>query len=280
MVMVTADGERNGASLNRALSFGTTKTIHLLGWVVVLLAVLAQLAGPTAAAMVAALYFACGLPHGASNEQRASLSAFAPLEIVAYVVTGMAAAAFIFAEPVAGLILFLALSAWHFASDRRDHTLVTGVGIALLLVGGSALFRRSATADVFASLIGTTVPNPVMSIIAAAGALGCLLALHTVWKEPRARNLALTAIGAPLLLDPVLAVGLLFLLFHAGPAQIEQVRNFGLRAVRHAAGWPSIAALAIAIAGCLLVAYGGLPMPILAAIFGGMTVPHMLTLRL
>ena len=249
-----------------------------LPFVIGALAVAAQSIGQTAAIGMGLVFFLLGTAHGAGDEQDGAIRRFGVWAALAYIVAGLAIAAFFALMPLAGLTLFLSLSVWHFA--RSDPTsLHRGLAFAALATGGSMLFRFAETAAIFAALVGELAPLPWLYVWAIIGAAGVGLAAVHLWRHPRDLAIWMT-LGAVALLHPVLAVGMAFLLGHALPLQREQVERHGLRAVIAAQGPTTLLAMLGAAALAALWLNGWLPLTLLAALAFGLATPHMLSERL
>ena len=252
----------------------------LLSWGAIFLAALAQLAGAPWATGFGLLFFLLGLAHGAGDENEGSIARIKAIHAVAYLVIGAAIAGLFLVAPLAGLVLFLALSAWHFARSDFTFAPLTRFAIAGLAVGGSALFRQNETAAVFAFLIGGDVPSSIIRLLALIGGLGAGCALLALFKSNRGFGHAIIALLAAVLLQPVLAVGLIFLVTHAIPVQQRQLTAYGRRAVIDAVLLPSAAAIIGAVVVAVLVTQDLLALPVAVALAFGMATPHMLTERL
>ena len=242
------------------------------------LAAVAQIRGEGAAVGFGLLLFLTGVAHGAGDEQGGAIRPFRLVGAVAYIVAGLAVAALFVAFPLAGLTLFLLLSAWHFAHSSGE-SLARRLGFALSAIGGSALWRMAETAAVFEAALGVTPPQGWMVALAAIGSAGLLLTAWSLAKSWRDTVLWSTII-ATAFLHPVLAVGLAFAAGHALPIQQAQIRRHGWRDVLAAEGPTTAIALAGVLAMALLVLTNHLALPLAAALAFGMATPHMLSERL
>ena len=139
--------------------------------------------------------------------------------------------------------------------------------------------RFDETASVFAAHLGGPLPQTWLYGVAAMGLAGLALAAVSLSRNPRDPVLIATAIAIAAL-HPVLAVGTAFLVGHALPLQIEQARRHGWGAVLRAQWATSAIAFGGTAAFAVLYAKGLLPLPIVAALAFGFTVPHMLSERL
>ena len=241
-------------------------------WPIALVAVIAQLAGHAATIWTGLALFLLGFAHGAAEEAGDTLRAPAPATIAFYLVTGAAFAALYLALPLVGLAAFLALSCWHFARSDTGLPPISNAAIAVLSIGGTALFQPVATAAIFAAMIGAAPPHWFMFPLAIAGAGGVLLSLASL----RASIIPLIAAAACALVHPVLAVGAIFLAAHALPVQAAQARQSGWHAVLSAQAPATLAALVGSAALVALYLTGNVPLGWLVAAALGMALPHVL----
>ena len=246
----------------------------------VLVAGVAQLSGEAATNVLGLCFFLLGLAHGAGVEDETGLRRIGALQALAYLASGAAVAGLFLFNPLAGLVLFLALSAWHFAVSECGMAKLSRRAVALLAVGGSAFFRPNDTAAIFALVTGGPVPSAVMTILSATGTAGAVLAVCATARGSTGYGHALMAFAATLVFAPVLAVGLVFLLAHALPVQLRQIAAYGSTAVWRAVALPTSVAVVGAAGLAAMVAYGWIGLPLAAAIAFGMATPHMLTDRI
>ncbi len=225
-------------------------------------------------------FFLVGLAHGAGDENEGKIARITAVHGGAYLLTGAAVAGLFLFAPLAGLTLFLALSAWHFGRSDCAFSLITRYAIAGLAVGGSALFQPDTTAEVFAVIAAEDVPVNMIRVLALLGLIGSGCTLYAVMRGLRGFGHAVIVLASTALLYPVLAVGLIFLIAHAVPVQQRQVINYGRLAVWRAVALPSVVAVVGAVIMALLVVTGQLALPIAIALAFGMATPHMLTERL
>ena len=245
-----------------------------------MLAALAQIVGgawPTAAGL---LFFVLGLAHGAGDENDGAIARITIIHALAYLVAGAAVAGLFLAAPLAGLVLFLALSAWHFARSDCALAAMTRYAIAGLAVGGSALFRQTETLAIFGYVTGADFPSSLIRILAVIGGAGAACAGVALVRSNRGFGHAIIALAAVALLHPVLAVGLIFLVAHAIPVQQRQLATYGRGVVVRAVAVPSIVATVGALLIGGMVLQGILAAPFAIALAFGMATPHMLTERL
>ena len=246
----------------------------------VTLGVVAQIAGDGWAVLAGLVFFVMGLAHGAGDENEGGIARIKLVHAAAYLVTGAAVAALFLFAPLAGLALFLALSAWHFARSDCAFDPLTRYAIAGLAVGGSALFRPGETAEVFAVIVSGEVPALVIRVLALLGVAGTGGAAWALVKGLRGFGHAVIALAATVLFNPVLAVGLIFLTAHAIPVQQRQIANYGRSTVWRAVALPTLIATLGALGIAALVWTGHLALSIAIALAFGMATPHMLTERL
>ena len=252
----------------------------LVAWGALVLAILAQVAGEAWAIGAGLALFAAGLAHGAGDENDGVLRAYSPALVAAYVVVGAAIAALFVASPLAGLALFLVLSAWHFARSDIAMDPLSRYAIAALASGGSALFWHHTTEDVFGVIVGAPPPGLFTDLLLLVGVAGTGAAAWALIKGRAGSGHAVIAVLACAAFHPVLAVGLIFLTAHAIPIQQRQIARYGLGAVLRAVAWPTVIATVGAVAIAVAVLQGWLVLPLALAFAFGMATPHMLTERL
>ena len=210
--------------------------------------------GPGAAPFAASL-FVIGMAHGAADlavfrrmvrgwPRRRSVAA-----ALGYLAVDGLALLVLLAAPVVALSMFLFVSVLHFGATRRaglvrravrgggayrvsfhGADIATGYGEAAAVVLTGFLLHPAATAAVFADLRqiagGTAAfPLPVVQAAAVVATLGLAAAAAAaayglLRRRPDAGWRSATLLGivtAHLLLPPLAAVGVLFLVWHAGP---------------------------------------------------------------
>ena len=252
----------------------------LLSWGAVVLAAIAQLIGEGAAIAAGLVFFLAGLAHGAGDENGGRMARFSLVFAAAYLLVGLAIAAGFLLAPLAGLSLFLALSAWHFARSDNRMAAEARFAIAGLATGGSALLRPDTTREVFSLVIGQEVPSAWFLLVTLAGVFGVIAALAASAKSRRGFGHALVALLSVALLHPVLAVGVIFLTAHAIPIQQRQIAEHGAPRVWQAVALPTAVATLGAVAIALAVWVGWLDLEVAIALAFGLATPHMLTERL
>ena len=220
-----------------------------------------------------------GLAHGAVEESADGLSPVGVGQGIIYLVAAAAIFCFWVASPLAALALFLGLSAWHFTVSSEQSRL-PALSVALIAIGGSALFRSGETWAIFELMVGGAVPQTFMVGLSILGAAGCLLAAASVLRD---RNLFLelaSAVIAVAVLQPVLAVAFVFFALHALPVTLRLCRSHGADRFRRAALLPTaLAASGMAILAFIAMA-ASLDVRFVAAILIALATPHMLIDRL
>ncbi|MEE4201480.1 Brp/Blh family beta-carotene 15,15'-dioxygenase [Erythrobacter sp.] len=247
--------------------------------VLLAIASLAEGMGGAASMIVAAAFFLAGLAHGTLVERGGALFATSNPEATGYLVVAAAIAAFWLAAPLLGLALFLSLSAWHFAGEEAESPLATRA-IALIAVGGSALFQPEATRAVFADLTGAAIPPLFLWGVAAAGAVGVVMVLLTAVRREPPAILGVLALTAVAWLSPVLAVAFVFLALHALPVTSRLFDLYGVQSTFEASAPATLLALTGMGALALALGSGVLDSASAAALLIGLATPHMLVDRL
>lgn len=240
------------------------------------LALTAQAIDFRAGVALALILFIAGLAHGAADEGDGEIMRPSLIMTGGYILVALAVASVFIAAPLAGLTLFLALSTWHFAEDFRADR----IAVALLTVGGSALFRTEATGATFALLLSSEMPAFYMTVLAGFGALGLVFMAWATVRQDCGWIGPLLAIAATWLLEPALAVGFIFFALHALPQHMRQFSEHGAQPVLYAMLPTSTIAAIGAIGTIAAVAVGFVPITLAAALGFGLATPHMLADRL
>ncbi|WP_435418479.1 Brp/Blh family beta-carotene 15,15'-dioxygenase [Parerythrobacter aurantius] len=243
-------------------------------------ATIAQLAGEHWAIAMGIVLFALGFSHGAGEEDSGAIRSYRFQAIIAYLLVGSGVAALYLAFPLSGLVVFFLLSAWHFARCEPALGKWSGLAIAGLAIGGSALFRPAETEQVLSLVVSGSVPAFFMTLLTWAGGLGSVAAVAALLTRSRGAMLVIVALIATAMLQPVLAVGLVFLVCHAIPVLQRQLEDYGADAVWAATAWPTVTATLGAAALVLLVLTAGIDLRLAVALALGLATPHMLTERL
>lgn len=240
-----------------------------------LLCIAASAASPTLAALLALALVLAGTPHGGGDASDGRLRPPGLSFALAYLMRAVAVGALFLAAPVAGLLAFLLLSAWHFAAEMPGDAFVRA-GHGLLPVGGGALFQGTATAGVFGAIANAPIPPAMMAALAAAGAIGCAAWAVAVARRGMPAFDAVVVVAAFALLPPVLAVAFYFGLVHGPAATGRMIDAHGLAATRRALTATGIAGM-LAVTGLTVAWWAGLlPVWLVAAILVGFAVPHMI----
>lgn len=254
-------------------------------------------------AILAVGLLSTGVPHGAVDHARMAPAlrlrlgrAWLPVFLVAYLAIAGAVAALWLTAPVAGLSLFLAMSAHHFGRGDADDGLGVVVHGSLPILAPCAA-HPDAVSGLFATLTAVGASSwqaalrdaqPVLALAACV-----LIALHLVRRR---RNggvtlevLAVAAAGA--ILPPLVSFSIYFCVWHA-PRHILQVAQ-ELRPgplLRSLAGFARDAMpMTLATAGLGAIAFAWLPpgQPpsdrLLQVVFVGLaalTVPHLVVTNL
>ena len=251
-----------------------------MSWTAAGAAVIAQFASVEAAIWLGLVFFLFGLAHGAGDEQDGDIGPIGLLHAAAYLIIGGAVAGLFLIVPLCGVALFFGLSAWHFFRSERRFAPYSRVAIAGLAVGGSALFRPDETTAVLSFVTGSTIPDLFSRVLAIVGATGASSGLIAVVKRSSGSGHAVVALLATAMLQPVLAVGLVFLIAHAIPVQERQINAYGAARVARAVALPTALASVGAIVIALAVTNGLIEPYLAVALAFGMATPHMLTERL
>lgn len=251
----------------------------LLAMAAVCAAVVAQVVGGAFSTAVALMLFAAGMLHGAGDEDEERIRPFSLAHAAGYIAFASAVASLYLVSPVSGLISFLAISGWHFATSRCGFDRSSHLAIGGCTIGGGALFHGAQTAKVFGSITGEPIPGLLMAVLALAGLVGVACAGYALLRMARGAAHAVTGGLAVLLADPVLAVALIFFVAHALPTHRQQISEHGLEDVRRATLPTGLLALTGSLILVALAAAGLVTLPFAAAIAFGLATPHMLTER-
>ena len=246
------------------------------------LASLAGGAGQLAYALVVGL--GLGLLHGASD-----LRLVPPARRLAflgcYLATALACLLCWQLAGTAALLLFLLLSAWHFAHEDELFTdRLTSLALGLFIVGGPALVHEAEVARLLALAMGPDAAGALAVGLASALALGGALALPVLllaaWHR-RCLRLAAT-LCAVVLAPPLVGFALGFYLLHAAPQTRVRQRLLGaptFKAYLHLT-WPILlgAAFFTLAGGLVFLLQERTGIRALFAVLAAFAVPHMLVL--
>ena len=235
-----------------------------------------------------------GLPHGAldlhltrhiGREQARGwhLAAF-----IGYVVTAALALVFWLQAPSFALIVFLAMSAWHFAGDWQDTAplalrVAAGAGIVTI----PALSHRDEVGNIFEVLLGADGQD-FAAILASAGValLPCIavMAIVSARRHPKAVFEILAVSGIALMLPPLVFFTLYFCGLHS-PRHLsnvaERLNLNGFWALMKAVA-PATLVVIVAAFALFFFVPSLFSTRFLTVIFAGLfalTVPHMLVIH-
>jgi beta-carotene 15,15'-dioxygenase len=181
---------------------------------------------PDAAMIIAlALIMLIGLPHGAADAWRLKQQ-WPRLHHYMVAMTLYAAVAFAFANvflhfPMASLIVFIIISAWHFGTyDAHKATRWAQLAIGSLFIFGPFLFWKASIEGYFLAIGLTTIQSSFLLNIGVyifiASALLTLLAAVLLFKQDRKPLLGcLLTLPVAMALPPLLSFSLYFCLLHA-----------------------------------------------------------------
>lgn len=246
---------------------------------------LASFLGNEAATACGAAFFLAGLGHGAAVEDATGLRRYTLVVAGAYIVFALAIAAVCIVAPAAGLIGFLALSAWHFSlshsgahsgADASDGSAFEGPALGLIAIGGSTLFWPDTTRAIFTAIIAQPFPDWAFLGLQALGLLGLGLAFWCVAQRGARAWMPIFAAAITLAFTPILAVGTIFFALHALPESRRQFARFGSSHVLRAAALPVLLAAVGAVGIIAAVMIADLPIAVAAALAIGLATPHMI----
>ncbi len=214
-------------------------------------------------------------------EDATGLRRYSLVEAIAYGVFALAITAVCLVAPTAGLISFLALSAWHFtlaysgAGNSADSS-IGALALGWIAIGGSAVFWPMTTAEIFAEIVSQPFPDWALVILRGLGACGMLLGGIAVLQRDTQAWMLILAVFATLAFPPILAVGFVFFVLHAMPETKRQMERFGVKHVLRSTLLPVLlACLGAVIIGYCIVS-GMVPLAVAAALAIGLATPHMI----
>lgn len=256
------------------------------GWLaLVLTAGLASLAGGAGQlAYALAVGLGLGLLHGASD-LRLVPPPRRPAFLGCYLATALACLLCWQWAGTAALLLFLLLSAWHFAhEDELFAGRLTSLALGLFIVGGPAVLHEAAVARLLALAMGpqasSALADWLANLLALGGALALPLLLLAAWQR-RCLWLAAT-LPAVVLAPPLVGFALGFYLLHAGPQTGVRQRLLGTPTLKVylQLTWPILlgAALFTLAGGLVFVLQERTGIRALFAVLAAFAVPHMLVL--
>ena len=240
--------------------------------------------------LAALLLVVGGLPHGASDHlvalpawRRRCGGAGLPTFLLAY----LALAGLVFAAwrlwPVAALLIFLALSAWHFAQeDTVGRSGWERIARGLMPVGLPALLHPAALTALLQPMVGGAAGDArlVAGVMAAAG-VGAVVAFAGWWRaDGRVPGAAWGSALALLACPPLLGFALFFACDHSRRAAGRRRTRLGLDRAGYAlACAPTVlgGAAVLAAAAWLLPSAGTAGWLVIG--LAALTVPHMVLVR-
>jgi Brp/Blh family beta-carotene 15,15'-monooxygenase len=213
-----------------------------------------------------------GLPHGALDLHVAkSLNLVSSFKsgfffMVCYVVIAAISILFWIKLPAIGLVLFLAVSLFHFASDWRDiMPNYAGTSLACIILSGPAIQHSEILVDIFSSLLlSIDEANKIILGMQALFGLSILLFLTylaTLIKSASKVNRwqiaeSVTLISGSLLLHPLIHFGLYFCLLHSPKHLLDVSSLLGIKLSKLVIISLPIVVLTLVIAIILYKIYG------------------------
>jgi Brp/Blh family beta-carotene 15,15'-monooxygenase len=202
------------------------------------------------------LMLAGGLPHG-GHDLLVARTLFrmhgAPLLLflAAYVAAAAAMAVLWWCAPLAAMLGFLALAAWHFSEDwtvPHDRLLRTAAGLAP--IAATVLGQREAVSRLFAQMTDPATGALTVALVTLVAPVALLVALVAIgmawqggsrrWASAQTAALALLAIAPPTIAFPVY-----FALLHSRRHIVAILDQFGATGLGGA--HPRIAAILLAL---------------------------------
>jgi beta-carotene 15,15'-dioxygenase len=179
----------------------------------------------TATIIALALIMLIGLPHGAADawllKQRWPRLRHYSMAAVLYAVSAFAFAIFFLHFPMAGLIIFIIISAWHFGTyDSHPAMQWSQLAIGSLFIFGPFLFWKASIESYFLAIGLTMMQSSFLlqigGYIFMISACIALLAALLLFKQDRKPLLGcLLALPVTIALPPLLSFSLYFCLLHA-----------------------------------------------------------------
>lgn len=254
------------------------------------------LSGHALVAVLAGAVAVAGLPHGALDPwvaRRTGLwrGRWGWLAFnVAYVAVAAAVAALWWLAPGPGLVLFLALSAWHFGGDwRKDLPGWARAAVGFALLALPAWRWPTQVGDAFTLLAGPDGARLAVGLGAAAPllAVAMVAAAALAWRQARASTLELAAVTTfALVLPPLVYFIVYFCALHSLRHLRVAARDADARSRWSMAGvallYTALTVLAAAVAWPWLVSGASTTASadsLLRLVFIGLaalTLPHML----
>lgn len=211
----------------------------------------------TQAGMV--LMLAGGLPHGGHDllVARRLFRMHGPglvLFVLAYMAAAGAMALAWWLMPLAAMLGFLALAAWHFSEDwqvPQDRLLRTAAGLAP--IAAAVLGQPAAVSRLFATMTdpGTgALALALVTLVAPVALLVAAVAIAMAWQSgsPRWASAQGTALVLLAVAPPTIAFPAYFALLHSRRHVIAILDAFGTAGIGHA--HPRVAATTLALIAC------------------------------
>lgn len=172
---------------------------------------------PIAANLIAIILFMGGVPHGAIERTQAAVKFIMPTPAYTalYLVFGILVFSSWLISPVGTLVLFLIISAWHFAMSEPDHR-----AIGLWVIIGSCLIYPAQTLQIFSMLTGSEAPSADMVTgakllaVLCAGVMVAEYALRRLSGSPVSALRLGFVVVLFVTLPPICAVAVYFFALH------------------------------------------------------------------
>lgn len=218
-----------------------------------------DLGGPLATQAGMLLMLAGGLPHGghdllAARQRWRMRGGALALFLACYVAAAAAMALAWWAAPLAAMLAFLALAAWHFSEDwelPRDRLLRTAAGLAP--IAAAVLGQRAAVAALFAAMTDPATGRlavALVTLVAPVALLVAAVAIAAAWQGGSRRWAAAQAAALLLLATapPTLAFPTYFALLHSRRHIIAILDEFGAHGTAQL--HPGLSAALLALLAC------------------------------
>ena len=251
------------------------------------LALLLALPADVQTGLAAALMVAGGLPHGASDHAVAGphwRSRFGRAGVPLFLASYLGCAALVFAgwqaAPLAALLAFLALSAWHFsAEDTVGSSPVERAARGLMPIGLPALLHRAELRELLTPMLAGSVADAraVATVMTVCGGAGIVALTVWWWREGRVSPPAALSAVALLACPPLLGFALYFTFDHSRRAAGKRRASLGLTL-----GGYARACAPFVVGGAAVLALGAWWLPgsglagWLVIGLAALTVPHMI----
>lgn len=246
---------------------------------------------------LAAMVILLGLPHGALDPWVAELVGLSqtPKQAILFNVSYLLIAGLVVLSwllfPVTSLMIFLAISAWHFSGDwKLDHSMLLRICAGVLLILMPIAFHTENVAFIFTQLSGAGGGSLAYSLAVPEGAIiSSMVTLIAVASYQHKWLSALEYVGLLALAyvaTPLIYFTLYFCLLHSPRHLSGLLRNANLkerpRLVRMALTYTALTLILVAV---LYFFWSALPIDslILKLVFIGLaavTVPHMILIAM